>query len=133
MLQLAHGWTSLSFYKNIIAIIILIPLLFLLIHYLGAVGGATVCVLGNAGYVIFEIPIMHRRILRGDMWHWYIVDNGLPMLCCVIVGVIIKMYFAHNVTTIMRLTALTIAFGSMLLTCVFALPFSRDYIRRVSL
>jgi len=40
MLQLAYGWISLAFYQNIVAIIILIPLLFLLIPYLGAVGGA---------------------------------------------------------------------------------------------
>ncbi|MCJ7825997.1 oligosaccharide flippase family protein, partial [Patescibacteria group bacterium] len=131
MLQLAYGWTSLSFYKNIVAIIILIPLLFLLVSYLGAVGGAITWVLLNAGYVLFEIPLMHRRLMRGDMWRWYIVDIGLPAMCCVIIGVILKMGFAHNVTTIMRLTALTISWGSMFLVCALALPFSRDYLRRV--
>ncbi len=40
MLQLAYGWTSLAFYQNIVAIIILTPLLFLLIPYLGSIGGA---------------------------------------------------------------------------------------------
>jgi O-antigen/teichoic acid export membrane protein len=132
MLQLAHGWTSLSFYKNIVATIILIPLLFLLIHYLGAVGGAVTWVLLNAGYVVFEIPLMHRRLLRPEMWHWYIVDVGLPAACCVIIGVMLKMYFADNITTMMRFTALTIALGSMFLACVLVLPFSRDYLKRVN-
>lgn len=132
ILQLAYGWTSLSIYKNIVAIIILIPLLFLLIPYLGAVGGAITWVFLNAGYVLFEIPLMHRRLISRDMWHWYIVDVGLPAACCVIIGVILKMHFANNVTTLMRLTALTIAVISMFLACALALPFSRDYLRRMN-
>ena len=131
MLQLAYGWTSLSFYKNIIAIIIMIPLLLLLVSHLGVFGGAITWVLVNAGYVIFEIPITHRRLMRGDMWRWYITDVGLPAICCIIVGVLLKMGFADNVTTLTRLTALAIAFGSMFLACALALPFSRHYFRGV--
>ncbi len=133
MLQLAYGWTSLAFYKNIVAIIILIPLLFSLVPYLGAVGGAIIWVLLNAGYVMFEIPLMHRRLMPREMWRWYIIDVGLPAVCCVVIGVILKMHFADNVTTTMRLTALTVALGSMFLACVLVLPFSRVYLRRVNL
>jgi len=124
MLQLAYGWTSLAFYQNVVAIIILIPLLFLLIPYLGAVGGAIAWVLLNVGYVIFLIPVMHRRFLRGDMWRWYIADVGLPAACCVIIGAMLKMHFADNITTMMRLTALTITLGSMFLACALVLPVS---------
>ena len=80
MLQLAYGWTSLSFYKNIVAIIILIPLLFLLVSYLGAVGGAITWVLLNAGYVLFEVPIMHGRLLPREKWEWYRMDIGYPLV-----------------------------------------------------
>jgi len=131
MLQLAYGWTSLSFYKNIIAIIILIPLLFLLVPYLGAVAGAITWVLLMAGCVLFEIPLMHRRLISRDMWRWYIIDIGLPMVCCIIIGAILKMLFPDNGTTLMRLTILAIAFGSMFLACALALPFSRRYLMRV--
>lgn len=131
MLQLAYGWTSLSFYKNIIAIVIFIPLLFLLVRHLGAMGGAITWTLVNAGYVVFEIPIMHRRLIHNEMWHWYIVDLGLPALCCVLVGTILKMCFINNTTTLMRLTALTIAFGAMFLACALALPLARHYLRKV--
>lgn len=133
VLQLAYGWTSLAFYKNIVAIIFLVPLWLLLIPRLGAVGGAIIWVLLNAGYLLVEIPVMHRRLISHDMWHWYIVDVGLPAVCCVVIGVIIKMFFADNVTTMMRLTALTIALGGMFLACGLALPFSRDYLKRVLL
>ncbi|MCL5062104.1 MAG: oligosaccharide flippase family protein [Nitrospirae bacterium] len=132
MLQLAYGWTSLSFYKNIIAIIILIPLLVFLIHYIGAVGGAITWVLLNAGYILFEIPLMHCRLMRREMKRWYIIDVGLPAACCVIIGVILKMLFTDNVTTLTRFIAITIPLGSMFLACALALPFSRDYLRRIN-
>lgn len=130
MLQLAYGWTSLAFYKNIIAIIILIPLLCLLIHCLGAIGGAITWVLLNAGYILFEIPIMHRRIIRCEMRQWYFIDVGLPALCCFIIGVMLKINFVDIGTTIKRLTVLTIGWGSMFLTCALVLPFSRKYLMR---
>jgi len=132
MLQLAYGWTSLAFYQNIVAIIILIPLLFLLIQYLGIIGGAIAWILLNIGYMIFLIPIMHRHLLPGDMWRWYSVDVGLPAACCVVIGVMLKMNFADNLTSIMKLVALTITFGSMFLVCALALPCSRAYFRRVT-
>jgi O-antigen/teichoic acid export membrane protein len=131
MLQLAHGWTSLAFYQNIIAIIIMIPLLFLLIPYLGAVGGAIVWVLVNLGYVIFLIPIMHHRILCSDKWHWYIIDIALPAACCIIVGVMLKMYFTENITMAMRLAAVIISGGCMFLSCALVLPVSRSYFRKI--
>lgn len=129
-LQLANRWTSLSFYKNVVAIIILIPLLFFLIPDLGAVAGAVTWVLLMAGCVLFEIPLMHLRLMRREMWRWYIVDVGLPATCCIIVGVMLKIVFGDNATTMKRLTALAITGGSMFLVCALALPFSRSYFGR---
>jgi O-antigen/teichoic acid export membrane protein len=131
MLQLAHGWTALSFYKNIIAIIILIPLLCLLIHCLGAIGGAITWILLNAGYILFEIPIMHRRIIRCEMWQWYFIDVGLPAAFCIIIGLMLKIHFSNNITTMERLIALIVTWGSMFLACVLVLPFSRNYLMRI--
>jgi hypothetical protein len=106
-------------------------MLFLLINYLGVVGGAITWVLLNAGYIIFEIPIMHLRLIRGDMWRWYIIGTGLPVVCCVIIGVMLKMVFPNNVTIVMKIAVLIVAFGSMFLICALVLPFSRNYLRRV--
>lgn len=130
MLQLANGWTSLSFYKNIVAIIILMPLLFSLTSYMAAVGGAITWVLLNAGYVLFEIPLMHRRLISQDMWRWYIVDVGLPVACCVCVGVFFKIFFPDNPSNVARVSVLSIAYGSMFLVCAFVLPFSKIYFKR---
>jgi O-antigen/teichoic acid export membrane protein len=77
-LQLAYGWTRLSVVKNIIAASFSVPLLIWLVLREGAMGGAIVWVMINAGYVLLEVPYMHRRLLRGEMKRWYLVDNLLP-------------------------------------------------------
>jgi O-antigen/teichoic acid export membrane protein len=77
-LQLAYGWTSLALYINIVATIVLIPLLIVLVQTFGAVGGGIAWIILNGGYVIFGINLMHRRILPGDKWRWYAYDVGLP-------------------------------------------------------
>lgn len=77
-LQLANGWTSLSLWKNVVAIIGYVPLLLLLVPRLGAVGAALCWLMLTTGYLLLEIPIMHRRLLRGALPRWYVVDIGVP-------------------------------------------------------
>jgi O-antigen/teichoic acid export membrane protein len=92
-LQLACGWTKLSFYKNLIAVILLIPLLIWLASVYGAMGAAIVWIVLNLGYFLFEIPIMHSRFLKGEMWRWYIRDIGEPLLGALPVMVFSRLLF----------------------------------------
>lgn len=77
-LQLAHGWTSLSIYKNIVAVLIYVPLLLYLVPLLGAKGAALCWLLLTLGYFLIEVPVMHRRLLKGTQWRWYLSDLGKP-------------------------------------------------------
>ncbi len=89
LLQLAYGWTRLTLYTNLVAIILMVPLMLGLTSLYGARGGAVVWVILNSGYVLIELPLMHRRLLRGEQWSWYFEDVGLPMvgsLCVAALG-----------------------------------------------
>lgn len=87
-LQLAHGWTSLAFYTNVISVIVLIPLLVVVTSYYGALGAAAVWIVLNSGYVLIQLQIMHRRLLKGEQWRWYFEDVGLPMVATLsVIGV----------------------------------------------
>lgn len=79
-LQLACGWTKLSVVKNIIAVIFLVPLIIFMAMRYGSTGAAIVWLFLNIGYVFFEIPIMHRRILRKEKWRWYWQDVSVPLI-----------------------------------------------------
>jgi O-antigen/teichoic acid export membrane protein len=79
-LQLAHGWTRLAFYVNLVSVMLLVPLTMLMAWKYGAIGASFVWVILNCGYVVIAIPLMHRRLLTGEKWVWYGKDVGLPML-----------------------------------------------------
>jgi O-antigen/teichoic acid export membrane protein len=88
-LQLAHGWTSLAFWSNIISIIILLPGGILAYHEWGPVGVVAVWFVLNAGYILCVVPVMHRRLGWGGMIYWYhhgvLLPIGLTVaLCCTV-------------------------------------------------
>jgi O-antigen/teichoic acid export membrane protein len=82
-LQLAAGWTRLSLYKNLIAIAVAVPLLLVAVSRYGALGAATVWIVINVGYLVFELPVMHRRLLPGDLAQVYVRDIGAPSVLAV--------------------------------------------------
>jgi len=90
-LQLAHGWSSLRFYINLITIILLVPMLFIMVHYYQAIGAAIVWLVLNACYVFFDILIMHSRILIGEQRQWYFEDIGLPLVAALVVTLIMAL------------------------------------------
>ena len=91
-LQLAFGWTKLAFYKNVVAVIILVPLMLWMVQMYHGIGAAIVWVILNVAYIIFEIPIMHQRLLRGEMGGWYKKDIILPIIIVTAIG-----FIAHNI------------------------------------
>ena len=84
-LQIAHGWTKLSVIKNIIALAIVLPVLAIGVPRYGPITAA-VCWIGlNLGYYLIEVPLMHRRLLPGELWAWWGRDTLLPMVVVALV------------------------------------------------
>lgn len=79
-LQLAYAWTSLTFYGNAIAVIVMVPIIILMTLHFGAVGAAIAGIILYGGFVVFLIPIAHRRLLPGEKWRWYLEDVSYPLL-----------------------------------------------------
>lgn len=71
LLQTAHGWTSLTVWKNIIATGFVVPALLWVIPRYGATGAASVWLALNLGYLLLEPMIVFRRILVESKWRWY--------------------------------------------------------------
>lgn len=85
-LQLAFGWTRLSFFKTLIAVILLVPLIIYMTTHYGATGAAIVWLVLHMGLFFIEIPIMHRRLLRTEKWRWYWQDVCIPLGACISVA-----------------------------------------------
>ncbi len=78
-LQLTDRWTSLSLIKNLIASLLLIPLLMYMTSRFGITGASFIWLILNFSYLIIEIPVMHRRLFPDQMGHWYLHSMLKPV------------------------------------------------------
>lgn len=85
-LQLAAGWTMLTIRVNLAAVCLVVPALALLVPIYGGMAAAWIWLCLNAGYVLVAVPLMHRRLLHGELWHWYLKDVLPPVLAATVVG-----------------------------------------------
>lgn len=79
-LLIATGWTKFALIQNTIAALLMVPLLVWLTYKYGAKGAASVWLIINTGYVFISQPLIHRRLLQGELQSWYIKDTLFPML-----------------------------------------------------
>jgi O-antigen/teichoic acid export membrane protein len=73
-LMLAYGWTKFTIYQNIIASLISFPLLIFSVKYFGLLGGASICIVSNFSYLVISLPLIHRKLLIGELKKVYISD-----------------------------------------------------------
>jgi O-antigen/teichoic acid export membrane protein len=124
-LQSAAGWPLLMVYTNIAASIVLVPAILLIAPRYGAEGAAFVWLALNAGYLLFNVPAMHRRLLRGELWRWYRADLAAPAAGAIGAGAIGHALMPAAATSSTWLTATWIA-GVGLLALAAAVLLARD-------
>ena len=76
--QIAHGWTRLAIAVNMISVTATITLLLVLVPRFGVMAAAWTWVGVNVFYLLVAIPLMHRRILQGQLRHWTFNDVVAP-------------------------------------------------------
>ena len=128
-LQLAHGWTKLSLYLNVVAITFLIPLMAVGVYKYGAIGGAISWLGLNIFYVLADVQLMHRRILKGEQWKWYFVDTGLPFLAAVLVAGTGKLFLPPGETRFETIIKLLLVSTVTFLSTALLTKATRDYLR----
>lgn len=88
-LQLANGWTRLAMGMNAASLLLGIPFCLWAVPRFGISGAACVWLLTNLASVVIGIPLMHRRLLRGEMARWYLHDVLPPVLAASIVALVL--------------------------------------------
>ncbi|MEX1027492.1 MAG: hypothetical protein WD049_05730 [Candidatus Paceibacterota bacterium] len=71
VLQLAHGWTSLTIGSLVLAIVAMIPLTVVMAMNFGPVGGATSWFVANLALLLITPHFMHARLLNSEKYRWY--------------------------------------------------------------
>ncbi len=127
-LQLAHGWTKLGFYINLLAVLTVIPLIILLVLRFGAIGAAaTWCGCSMLFFFVLHPMFMHRRLLQGEAWSWYMIDIGRPLLGALSVSVIGRLLVSGSASRGMLLLELAAVSCFALLAAVLATPVTREW------
>ena len=129
-MQLAHGWTSLTIKVNIVAVSLLVPAILLVVPAYGAIGAARIWVILNAGYLMFAIPLMHRRLLRAEKWRWYCQDVALPLAAATATAFLCRWLIPHNLSRLGELAALPTISGCVLMAAAMAAPMVRYQLTR---
>lgn len=130
-LQLAHGWTSLAFYCNLVAVILLIPGIIILANIWGMTGCALAWLAVNIGYMGVGISFMHARgVLPGGPWRFYRDVVLIP--CAVCLPVVFLIHWLHarfippgNLALVISL-GIAVCLGALL--CALALADCRSEI-----
>jgi O-antigen/teichoic acid export membrane protein len=73
-LQVAYGQTRFGLVQSIVSMLVAVPSIAWAAIHFGAVGAASVWLLLNLGYFTITMPLIHRRILRGELAAWYLRD-----------------------------------------------------------
>lgn len=130
-LQIAHGWTKLAFYVNILMIGILIPLIIIGAYRYGAVGGAVAWIVLNVLYNLIMTQFMHRRILQGEKMRWYLEDLALPFFVALSVSSIGKMLLPPDQTRVVTIIALAAVSISTFVLTALSTRAVRDYLKTI--
>jgi len=78
ILQSAAGWVRTRMIISLFQVaVFIIAAPFLLSEY-GMVAGAVLWIAINLCYFLIEVPIVHRRYLKGELAYWWIRDTLLP-------------------------------------------------------
>jgi O-antigen/teichoic acid export membrane protein len=129
-MQLAHGWTSLTIWINTVAVSLLVPAVLWAVPAYGAIGAARVWVILNAGYLIFDIPLMHRRLLPADKWRWYREDVAIPLAAAAATALICRWAMPRNLGKLGEFSVLLVTSVCVLTAAALAAPMVRDQVSR---
>jgi len=130
LLQLAYGWTSLMIKVDVVAVILLVPAILLFVPIYGAISAAWLYVALNASYVMFIIPIMHRRLLPTDKWRWYRQDVVPPLAVATAFTLLCRWVMPHNLGKLGEFIALLTTSMCVLIAASTVAPMVRGQIAR---
>jgi O-antigen/teichoic acid export membrane protein len=131
-LQYAYGWTRLSFYLNLLNLIVMVPLMYGGAHHFGAEGVAWLWIVMNVSFLLLSIQIMHRRIIKNEKSYWFIEDVGLPLLSTLIVVAAGRLLFPkENLNLISTIFFLSMIYILSLGVSIVVSPHARNRTREI--
>lgn len=128
-LQFAHGWTRLAVLSHVVALVLGIPFSFWAVGQHGFVGASVLWLLFNLGFVLVSVPLMHRRLLPGEMGTWYLRDVLPPFLSAGAMTALVRWLLPALPRSLEGLLLLVLVLALALAAAVLAAPRVREWLR----
>jgi O-antigen/teichoic acid export membrane protein len=125
-LQLAAGWTGLLVRTNVAMVLVFVPMTFALTQSFGPTGAAFSWVAINLTYVLVAARLMHRRLLVGELRHWYVRDLAMPLSASGAVALALHQLMPSYSDSVQLCIYLGLAFLATLLAASLAAGSVRD-------
>ena len=122
----AFGWPMLITTTNLIQAIVIVPMLLLMIAWLGGVGAAITWITLNSTYVLFLPHLFFGRYLKSEKWKWYWQDVIRPAAISFGIGALMMFAIPHFQNGIFEIVRLGIIFLICLLFCGLSIKFIRE-------
>lgn len=129
-LQLAYGRTRLAMGLNAASLLFGIPFCVWAVHEHGTTGAALLWLLANMASVLIGIPLMHRRLLHGEITEWYLRDILPPLLAALITTLAFEALLPPATRSIGSLAWLAFISGTTFTVSALASPAVRDALRK---
>lgn len=120
MLQFAHGNLKLHVIGNTLMVLLLIPLMVAGAIEYGGVGTGAALLLVNLLFIVFWVPLVHRRFMPQVLWTWPFLDVGkiaVPVVALLVVARELMPDFENRIVIVMFLGAVlcfSLAIGTLL-------------------
>lgn len=128
-LQMAAGWTGLLIKVNSVMVVLFVPIIYLLTQQYGAIGAAIAWAILNLAYIMVVARLMHKKLLRTEMWAWYFKDLLLPLTAAVTTGMLFEAIMPNEHGPLVLIPYLMIALISIVSASAFAASFIRPKIQ----
>lgn len=129
MLQLAHGWTTLSVRVNLLGIIVLVPMVYFGVQFYGALGAAAAWAVANLLVLVLAVAIMHQRLLRGGAGSFFSKGIAYPLLVSGAVSYAVSLVSDIDQGRSIAFVIVVLGGGGAMLATMIALPLSRGVLR----
>ncbi|HEY0283072.1 MAG TPA: oligosaccharide flippase family protein, partial [Rhizomicrobium sp.] len=123
----ARGWTSFGFYNGLVSAIFFGPVIVVLVTAYGGLGAAIAWALLNCGYLAISAPIIHARVLRGELKTWYLTDVGSGFLASTAVPCIVKLALPADISPWLTIVCVGSTWAASTICCALALPETRQF------
>ena len=127
-LLLAAGRMSFIFFANSFALIFLFASILYLTNLHGATGAAWAWIATNFGAFVIIPVVMHRRLLRGLLAKWFLVDVLPPALAACAIALVARWLLPPLEDRVTIVLVLIVVFGTTALGTLAVVPWMRTLV-----